>query len=171
MKLWVITETDTQSIMAISEDEKDILRYMKYKRFDETKYSHFYIKGETADNLMIHYEELYLEHDPEWKLTLTRIERKIVEDILITEKQKLDDTMVNIQHVVENYKLSAKKKKKLLTAYSILSDATEPKRLKKLIDIKSFVTVLGKGQNVIEAFRKKIQQASNTIFVLFNTKD
>lgn len=171
IKLWVLVRVEGQKIDAISEDESEILSYMKQKNLTDDDFYYLHVSGDTAEKICLQYEDLYLETDDEWNLTLTRLERRVVEDILETERHKVTDALNLLEHFIKDYKLTKKDKKKLLKAYEVLDDNLERSKFTRMVKIKPFIALLGKGNSVISAFREKIEQAADTIFVLFNIKN
>ncbi|MGV7535311.1 hypothetical protein PJM52_29190, partial [Mycobacterium kansasii] len=72
MKLFVIIQIKSGKIVAISESKKDTINYMLAKKFPEDEYFYTKVKKEKrANDILIDFDDLYLEHDEELDMVLT----------------------------------------------------------------------------------------------------
>jgi len=172
MKLFVIIQTSSQKVVAISESSKDVQNYMLQKEFDTEEYFCSKIKKEKHINgLLVDFDDLYLEHDDELDMVLTRVELQMVRDIIGEERGRISSTLLELEHYIKDYNLKKKEKKTLLEAYEILHSARSKKRLKKVINLKQFIGYISKSKNVVNVFRDKLHDVKEKMYLFINLKE
>lgn len=171
MELYVVYKNHSQEIMAISEDEPDIIQYMNEKSFTPAEYSIAIVDGPIANSMMINHDDLFLEHDPETDMVMTRTERAIVTDILETERERITGVVQGLEHIVRNYKLGKKEKKILLKAHETLVPKTTNNKLRKMLQLKKFNKFLTRGKHLTEVFTRRKSLDSEKMYIFTGRND
>jgi hypothetical protein len=172
MKVFVIIQQDTGKVVAVSESKKDTVNYMLSKGFKETEYFFTKIKNSaTANELLINFDDLYLEHDEMLDMVLTRVELQMIHDIISEERGMLKSTIHDLEHYLKNYSFSKKEKSILLKAHKILESSTKKKKLRKIIDLDNFIGFITKSKNIADVFRDKLHETKEKMFLFINLKD
>lgn len=169
MKLYTLIEEQTGRVLAISESKSDMVQYMKSKDMRE---GYFYVKvtkQHHIDDLMFTYDDLYLENDVFLDNVFTRIELKMIDDIIDEEKERLKMSVKDLEHYIANYSLSKKDKKTLAKAHTILQSSKKKKKLKKVLDLQAFIGFVGKSKTVVDVFRDKLHETQTRLYVFINT--
>ena len=168
MKLFVILHKG--EVVAISEEKKDVVNFMKAKKFGPdhilTK-----VKGKTAERVILDFEDLYLEHDEKLDMVLTRMELRILDDIIGEEKSRIATTIADLKHYLRNYKMSKKEKSVLKKALKIMESTKKTKRLKKTLKLDEFFGIMGRSKGLIESFRQRISDMADKLFIFVNLKE
>lgn len=172
MKLFAVIEAKTNKVKAISESRKDVINYMITKGFNEKEYFFIKIKKEKHINdLLLQYEDLYLEHDEYLDMVLTRAELSLVNEIIEEEKSRIESVLDELEHIIKNYTMSKKEKEKLTKAYNILHSIKKKKRLKNVIGVDKFLGFVKRSRNIAELFKDKINETKEKMFIFINLKD
>jgi hypothetical protein len=172
MKLFVIVERKTNKVKAISESKKDTVNYMITKGFNEKEYFFIKIKKEKHINeLLLQYEDLYLEHDEYLDMVLTRAELSLVDEIIAEERSRIESVLNELGHMIKNYHMSSKEKDKLNKAYKILHSIKKKKRLKSVIGVDKFLGFVKRSRNIAELFKDKLNETKEKMFIFINLKD
>lgn len=153
-------------MLGITEEKKDAEAYKKEKKFP---YPIIKIKeNDVVNDLMIQFEDLYIEHDDVLDLVLTRVELKLVYDILEEEKYRLLTTSSDLEHYIRNYSLSKKEKSVLKEARSIVKSCVKKKSLKKVIDIQYFIELMKRSKNMASTLRTRVNDLQEKIYIFIN---
>lgn len=172
MKLFVIIQIKSGKIVAISESKKDTINYMLAKKFPEDEYFYTKVKKEKrANDILIDFDDLYLEHDEELDMVLTRVELQMIGDILGEERGRIKSTLFDLEHYLKNYSFSKKEKSTLLKTHKILSSAKKKKNLKKVLDLEIFIGFINKSKNIADVFRDKLHEVKEKMYLFINLKD
>ncbi|MMZ42157.1 hypothetical protein D1872_36760 [compost metagenome] len=158
MKVWIIMKSAQDRVMAITEDESLGQKYMKIKGFDND-YSFFFVKDRIANNMLIDYDDLYLEDDMLSKTVVTRAERKIIEEIILTEQDKIENASRLLASFVAKYNISKKEAKKILECQNILIQHSQGKLLRKWLKLNKFIRNLGKGNTDADQYQQRVEQS------------
>jgi hypothetical protein len=172
VKVYTIIQEATGKIVAISESKEDTIDYMLAKNFNENEY--FYIKitkEKHANPILIDFDDLYLEHDKELDMVLTRVELQMIYDILGEEKGRIKSTLFDLEHYIKNYSFGKKEKKILMKAHAILDSTKKKKRLMKVIDLDGFIGFIYKSKNIADVFRDKLDDLKEKMYVFINLKE
>lgn len=171
MKLYVVLENDTDKVIAISEEEKDVSKFVLRKNSRSNVCYFIKVKGPAAEKAAIVYEDLYLEEVPKLDIVLTRIERNIITDIIGEEKSRLNTTIDDLNHYLDNYTMSAKERKSIEKTLTIVERMKKTKNLISYIDLNTTMGFLNRAKNIVEMFRDKIVEATDQIFIWINYKE
>lgn len=172
MKLFAVIEAKTNKVKAISESREDVINYMITKGFNEEEYFFIKIKKEKHINeLLLQYDDLYLEHDEYLDMVLTRAELSLVNEIIEEEKSRIESVLDELEHIIKNYTMSKKEKEKLAKAYNILHSIKKKKRLKSVIGIDKFLGFVKRSRNIAELIKDKINETKEKMFIFINLKD
>lgn len=166
MKLYCIVNLDESQVLGITEDKKDAEAYKKEKNFP-----HPIIKikeDDVINDLMMQFEELYIEHDAVLDLVLTRVELKLVYDILEEEKYRLLTTSSDLQHYISNYSLSKKEKSVLKEARSIVKSCVKKRSLKKVIDLHYFIELMKRSKSMANTLKARANDLQDKIYIFIN---
>lgn len=167
MKLFVIIHNQSGEITAIAESKKLTKMYFERKSFDPINYSIYAVKEEDIINAMlIHYDELYIEHHEDIDLILTRAEYTIIEEIIGEEIYKVRQTKINLQHFLDNYELKSSESKVLKEALAIVKKISKRKRFTKLIQLDKFVAV----HSPLDKIRERLAMTANKLYIFINRK-
>lgn len=172
MKVFVIIKRDDGKVVAISESKKDVLNYMIEKRFTDEDYFWAKIKKEkVANQLLIDFDDLYLEHDEYLDMVLTRVELQMIHDVIGEEKARIESTLFDLEHFLKNYSFNKKEREVLVKAHDILDKAKKKKKLKKVIDLEQFIGYISKSKNFANIFRDKLNETKEKFYLFINMKD
>lgn len=160
MKLFAILNRG--ELVAISEDKRTVEKYKEAKGLG-ANYVITTIKGRVADQVMIHYEDLYLEHDEKLDMVLTRMESSVLDMIIGDEKSRISSTIIDLKHYLRNYKLSKKEKSVLKKALSIIRSSKKTRRLRKIIKLDDFLDHFG-----FSSIQKKLAETREKFFIFIN---
>jgi len=165
MKLFVILENQ-KDIVAISEEEEDVARFIIARNL---KYTYIRVKGKVAEQIAIQYDDVYLEHDPKLDVVATRIEHKVLQEVIQSEKYRIMNTSEDLRHYISDYKLDKKSKSTLKKALAIMESMEKTKRLRKVIEIENFVGFLNRSKHVFELFTNKVMETADKMYILFDS--
>lgn len=171
MKLFVILQTSTGKVVAISESKKDTENYIKAKGFGDDYFFTKIKNNKHCNDLMIDFDDLYLEHDEFLDMVLTRVELQMIGDILQEEKYRITSAMKDLEHMITNYSFGKKQKSILKKAYAVLDSTKKKKKLLKVIDLDQFIGFISKSKNIADIFRDKLDEAKEKMYLFINMKD
>lgn len=170
MKLFVLTTFN--KVIAISESKKDMEAYIASKKYPSDTHYFVKIKKEKhIDDLMFQYEDLYLEHDDELDMVLTRVENQMIHSIIDEQRERIGTTIDDLQHYISNYKFSKKEKSVLLEAYKILESSKKKKKIRKVINLENFIGFVGKSKNIADVLRDRLHDTKEKIYLFINLKE
>lgn len=171
MNIYVIYEISNHKIVGFSEHKEDVLQYILVKNLSDEKFKFTKVKKKMAERIMLDFEDLYIEHDEELDMVLTRIEHAIVNDILEEERSRLRTTIADLEHYISNYSYSKKEKSILLKAHKIVSSTRKKKKLKHVIQLDNFVGFLTRSKNIFDMFRERLHTVSEKMMIFITVKD
>lgn len=167
MKLFAIIHNESGEITAIAESKKLIKLYFERKSFDPINYSIYSIKEEDIINTMlIHFDELYIEHHEDIDLVLTRAEYTVIEEIIGEEIYKVRQTKINLQHFLDNYDLKSSEVNVLKDAVNVVKKISKRKRFTKLIQLDKFVAV----HSPLDKIRERLSMTASKLYIFINRK-
>jgi hypothetical protein len=172
MKIYAIIQEASGKVVAISESKKDTALYMLEKNFSDRDYFFTKIKNDKlANDMLFDFDDLYLEHDAELDMVLTRVELQMIHDILGEERGRIRSTLVDLEHYLKNYSFSKKEKKLLIKAHDLLSSAKKKKNLRHVLDLDVFIGFVTKSKNIADVFRDKLHDMKEKMYLFINLKE
>lgn len=165
MKLFILLDSNGV-ISGISESKDDIKMYKNKKRF--ANHQIHTIKDEDMINeLLLHYEELYIENYEDIGLVLTRAESLVIEDILGEEKQRMKSVNSDLKHFIQNYDLKKNEKQALKEALKVIKKVNKTKRLTKTLKLDGFVQVHSSTKKI----KDRLASTAKQMYVFITQKD
>lgn len=152
MKLYVLFNEKTGNVVAISEEESYIPRYMMQQNYGN-KYSMSTIKKEKIINkYLIVFEEYMLEEIEDYVMTLK--ERRVVYNILDEETYRLESVISDLKKILSTYEFKKKESIIIKCAIKLLDKISRPSKLMKYLDIKGLIKSLFNNgrKNIVNYF-------------------
>lgn len=163
MKVFIIYNNKSNTVMAITEDKKLAEIYVDQNNWKNDQYQIVKIVGDTANRCLIDYDELYLEFDDDIDKVLTQAESEIIGRILQEEQSRIDDTLKDIHHYLTNYQLKPKERTVLEEANDTLQKLKKKKHIRRAVNINTFVHLMTNDKHFIDVIRESLYETGEKI--------
>jgi hypothetical protein len=171
MKLYVLFNSKTDQVKAITEDKEYIYRYIIQNQLSD-EFQVTKLKDEKLINkYLIIYENLMLDEQNGFILTYSQ--RKLINNTNEGELSFIEDTIDSLRRMLKDYNLKDKDYAALYEAILVLSKNSKPKRLSVLLRTKEFILnlLLPKNKGIVDMFNDDEMTKDNMYYIHIKMDD